>query len=55
MIFSSSFFLNYFSLNLNLCFANILPTLSLLDAKDEKTLFDNLKALDFPKQTNVAA
>ena len=36
-------------------FANILPTLSLLDAKDEKTLFDNLKALDFPKQTNVAA
>ena len=36
-------------------FANILPTLSLLDAKDEKILFDNLKALDFTKQTNVAA
>ena len=36
-------------------FANILPTLSLLDAKDEKILFDNLKALDFTKHTNVAA
>ena len=34
---------------------NILPTLSLLDPKDEKILFNELRALDFPVKKNVAA
>ena len=36
-------------------YTNILPTLSLLDPKDEKILFNKLKALDFPAKKNVAA
>ena len=36
-------------------YANILPTLSLLDPKDEKILFNKLRALDFPAKKNVAA
>ena len=36
-------------------YANILPTLSLLDPKDEKILFNKLRALDFPVKKNVAA
>ena len=36
-------------------YSNILPTLSLLDPKDEKILFDKLRALDFPAKKNVAA
>ena len=36
-------------------YANILPTLSLLDLKDEKILFNRLRALDFPAKKNVAA
>ena len=35
-------------------YANVLPTLSLLDSKDEKILFNNLKALDFPTEKNVS-
>jgi len=34
---------------------NILPTLSLLDSKDEKALFKKLRALDFPVKKNVVA
>ena len=36
-------------------YANILPTLTLLDPKDEKILFNKLRALDFPAKKNVAA
>ena len=36
-------------------YANVLPTLSLLDQKDEKKLFENLKALNFPTEQNVLA
>ena len=36
-------------------YANILPTLSLLDPKDEKILLNKLRALDFPAKKNVAA
>ena len=36
-------------------YANILPTLALLDPKDEKILFNKLRALDFPEKKNVAA
>ena len=36
-------------------YSNILPTLSLLDPKDEKILFNKLRALDFPAKKNVAA
>ena len=36
-------------------YANILPTLSLLDPKDEKILFNKLRALDFSAKKNVAA
>ena len=36
-------------------YTNILPTLSLLDPKDEKILFNKLRALDFPVKKNVAA
>ena len=36
-------------------YTNILPTLSLLDPKDEKILFNKLRALDFPAKKNVAA
>ena len=36
-------------------YANILPTLSLLDIKDEKILFNNLKALGFSAKKKVAA
>jgi len=36
-------------------YANILPTLSLLDPKDEKILFNKLRALEFPAKKNVAA
>ena len=36
-------------------YANILPTLSLLDPKDEKILFNKLRSLDFPAKKNVAA
>ena len=36
-------------------YANVLPTLSLLNSKDEKILFNNLKVLDFPVEKNVAA
>ena len=36
-------------------YANILPTLSLLDPKDEKILFNKLRELDFPSKKNVAA
>ena len=36
-------------------YANILPTLSLLNPKDEKILFNKLRALDFPAKKNVAA
>ncbi len=36
-------------------YANVLPTLSLLDFNDEKILFDSLKELDFPVEKNVAA
>ena len=36
-------------------YTNILPTLSLLDPKDEKILFNKLRALDFPTKKNVAA
>ena len=35
-------------------YANVLPTLSLLDQNDEKKLFDNLKALNFPTEKNVS-
>ena len=36
-------------------YANILPTLSLLNPKEEKILFNKLRALDFPAKKNVAA
>ena len=36
-------------------YANILPTLSLLDPKDEKILFNKLRVLDFPAKKIVAA
>ena len=36
-------------------YANILPTLSLLEPMDEKILFNKLRALDFPAKKNVAA
>ena len=36
-------------------YANILPTLPLLDPKDENILFNKLRALDFPAKKNVAA
>ena len=36
-------------------YTNILPTLSLLDPKDEKILFSKLRELDFPAKKNVAA
>ena len=36
-------------------YTNVLPTLSLLDPKDEKILFNKLRALDFPAKKNVAA
>ena len=36
-------------------YTNILPTLSLLDPKDEKILFSKLRELDFPAKKNAAA
>ena len=39
----------------NTDFANVLPTLSLLDQADEKILFNNLKELEFSEDTNAAA
>ncbi len=36
-------------------YTNILPTLSLLDPKNEKILFNKLRELDFPAKKNVAA